>query len=193
MKRGRKALQKLPRLEGPLPEEYELISRCRGLLQAYPSGEEVPCDQEFVRELLERYVALTINRRLSGAEIAAMVDRETIYHSSISQAIEWVHDSYCDHISIEAVAQYHKRYGRRSGELKAHRAENRSMLENENEVMGAISPEDWIAEWKERRQELEDRMTSIKQKTEESLIHIREAIKYVDEEIALQEQKLDNN
>ena len=165
-------MKSVPSLSGPLPPEYEFNRTCQIYLVGIERGDSPPDYPEFISELLARYCALVPRKSLSGAEIAAMIDRRAIYSETISEAIEWV--TGLVGFSVEANRQHHKRYGRSATQIAADRVKYRREQDEQNKILESITPEEEASIMEEMMAEAKDRMNQRILKAEEEISRAKE-------------------
>jgi hypothetical protein len=123
-----------PEIVNGIPADWDIIRKCRMIMA---SGDKWPFPEETVQELAKWIIANAPFRKLSGPEIAAMVDYRAVRTKTISRAAEIVCDFLQGRYSLEAILQSHKRYGRTSGVLRDEAAK----IEIEDEAMDAADEE----------------------------------------------------
>lgn len=114
-----------PALNFRLPDDLQMLVQARLYLR-HPDEFDA---EQFAKELAQFVVRHVKNRRLSGPEIAAMVDDRAPGSESISEAIDRVAEILGPTYSVEAVKKNHDRYGMRSTQIHSARSQMKEALE----------------------------------------------------------------
>lgn len=126
----RKAKPK-PTLRHSLPEDLETLLQCRLFLE-FP--DEYNADN-FAKQLAEWIVRNVRPRRLTGPEMAAMVDNLARFRPSISAAITQVADILGPTYSVAAIRRAHDDYGDRAAIFKKLRADDKEWEDRHTAAM----------------------------------------------------------
>lgn len=104
------------KMVGVYPADRAIIMKCQMIVAAGRGNWAFPEDE--VIELAEFILTHVKLPKLSGPEIAAMVDEVAIQSGSISKAAQGVALKLYNTVSVEAILQAHKRYGRTSKSIR---------------------------------------------------------------------------
>ncbi|WP_290547035.1 hypothetical protein [Aestuariivirga sp.] len=110
-------------LNSLLPEDLDILVKAH-LYQKFPG--EFDSDHQ-AREFADFIIRAVKRRRLTGPEIAAIVDERAVNDGTIAHAAARLADLLGDSYSVEAIKQNHARYGKRHLELQ----KSRSRLDNQ--------------------------------------------------------------